>query len=198
MGWIKQKRDKPFFAYIATNAPHGPFIAPEEYKEMYRKFCPKEAGAAFFGMITNIDDNMGLLMKKLDEWDMADDTILIFMTDNGTALGRRFYNAGMKGAKGTVNEGGCRVPLFVRWPGKIAAGRDVDTLTRHYDLYPTLAGVAGAKIPEGYAIDGRSLLPLLENREDVEWGDRYLFFHQGRWNKEGAPGRWGRGIRIRC
>ena len=189
--WIKQNKDKPFFAYIPTNAPHGPYIVADKYKKLYEGKCP-ERTAAFLGMITNIDENMGLLMKKLEQWDLVNDTLLIFMTDNGTAAGGRVYNYGMKGFKNSNHEGGARVPLFMRLPGKIKAGVDVDRLARHYDLFPTLAEFAGAKLPAGYKLDGKSLMPLIKNSK-TGWADRYTVFHKGRWNKKDAPGRWGKG-----
>jgi len=189
LSWIKQSKDKPFLAYIPTNAPHGPFKVADKYKALYQGKCPDKS-AAFFGMITNIDENMGLLMKKLDKWDLANDTLLIFMTDNGSSAGT--YNYGMKGKKGSVNEGGTRVPLFFRLPGKIKAGVDIDRLARHYDLFPTLAQFAGAKIPQSLNLDGRNLKPLIDNPK-ADWGDRYTFFHKGRWNKKNAPKRWGKG-----
>ena len=188
LGWIKSCKNKPFFAYIPTNAPHSPFIVGKKYKAMYEGKCPDNS-AAFFGMITNIDDNMGLLMKKLDEWGQANNTLLIFMTDNGTAAGT--FNYGMKGRKNSPNEGGSRVPLFFRLPGKIKPGVDVNRLARHYDIFPTLAEIAGAAIPEKLDLDGRSLVPLI-NSPGVEWEDRYTFFHKGRWGKKGA-GKYERG-----
>lgn len=187
--WIKQTDDKPFFAYIPTNAPHGPFKVADHYKAMYEDKCDGDS-PAFFGMITNIDENMGLLMKKLDEWDLSDNTLLIFMTDNGSARGT--FNYGMKGKKGSPHEGGSRVPLFFRLPGEIKAGVDIDQLTRHIDLFPTLAEFAGANIPSALELDGRSLMPLINNPV-TRWPYRLTFFHQGRWNKEGAPNRWGQG-----
>jgi arylsulfatase A-like enzyme len=189
LGWIRKNKDKPFFAYIPTNAPHGPFIVADKYKDMYKDKA-KGSSIAFFGMITNIDENMGLLMEKLDEWNLSDNTLLIFMTDNGTARGT--FNYGMRGRKGSNHEGGSRVPLFMRLPGKIKAGVDIDRLTRHYDLFPTLAEIAKADIPDGLELDGRSLVPLIKN-PNCAWKDRYTFFHKGRWNKEGAKGRWGKG-----
>jgi arylsulfatase len=192
LAWIKKQKEKPFFAYLPTNAPHGPFIVADTYKAPYRNKVKDDHTAAFFGMITNIDDNMGLLMQKLDEWKLADNTLLIFMTDNGSARGSRIYNAGMKGGKGTVHEGGSRVPLFMRWPGKIKAGADIDRMGRHADLFPTLAVLAGAELPKGPKLDGRNLVPLMENPK-AEWANRYTFFHKGRWPKKGAPGRWGKG-----
>lgn len=187
--WIKGCDDQPFFAYIASNAPHGPFHVEERYKKMYEGKC-KDKSAAFYGMITNIDENVGLLMQKLDEWKLAENTLLIFMTDNGSSAGT--FNAGMRGKKGSFYEGGSRVPLFMRWPGRTKAGVDVARLTRHYDLFPTLAEVAGAKVPEGINLDGRSLLPLLKDPA-AEWEKRYTFFHKGRWPKKGAGERWGKG-----
>ncbi|MGB2011690.1 MAG: arylsulfatase [Akkermansiaceae bacterium] len=190
LGWIKQQgqQGKPFFAYIATNAPHSPYIVAEKYEAMYKDKCPEKA-AAFHGMITNIDDNMGLLMEKLDAWSLSGNTLLIFMTDNGSSIGT--FNAGLKGKKGWVNEGGTRVPLFFRLPGKIKAGVDVDRHTRHYDLFPTLAEFAGSQAAEALDLDGRSLVPLLENPA-AKWPERYTFFHKGRWNKEGMRVRKGR------
>jgi len=189
LGWIKKQSDakKPFFAYLSSNAPHSPYIVAEKYSDLFKGKCPKKA-AAFFGMIVNIDENMGLLMQKMDEWSLTENTLLIFMTDNGSSAGT--YNAGMKGMKGSLNEGGSRVPLFMRLPGKIKPGVEVDRIARHYDLFPTLAEIAGAPIPKGLDLDGRSLIPLIETPE-APWQDRYLFFHKGRWNKKGAPGRWG-------
>lgn len=194
MGWMKRCHDKkkPFFAYIPTNAPHGPFIVADKYKEPFMDTVKDKSTRAFFGMIVNIDENMGRLMAKLEEWDIADNTLLIFMTDNGSAKGSRIFNAGMKGAKGSVNEGGSRVPLFMRLPSAIKAGVDVDRLARHIDIFPTLAAVAGAKIPANVKLDGRSLVPLIENPK-ADWADRNTYFHQGRWNKAGADGRWGEG-----
>ena len=157
---------------------------------MYKEHLKNEKDQAFFGMISNIDDNIGLVMKKLDEWGVADNTLLIFTTDNGTALGSKIFNAGMKGKKGSPHEGGSKVPLFMRLPGKIKAGVDVDKMARHYDMVPTLVELAGGDYPSGR--DGRSLVPLIED-PNAKWEDRYTFFHVGRWNKKGADGHWGKG-----
>jgi arylsulfatase A-like enzyme len=196
LGWIKAQSaaGKPFFAYLASNAPHSPYIVTEKYKAIYEGYSKgkgksKDNMAAFHGMITNIDDNMGILMQKLDEWGLAENTLLIFMTDNGSSMAT--FNYGMKGKKGSVNEGGTRVPLFFRLPGKIKAGVDVDRLTRHVDLFPTLAEFAGAPVPEALDLDGRSLVPLVEN-PNAEWPERYTFFHKGRWGKEGVLHKNGR------
>lgn len=192
LGWIREQKEKPFFAYIATNAPHGPFLAPEEYKALYRdKVDNKEDMAAFFGMITNIDDNVGLVMEKLEEWGLAENTLLIFTTDNGSAKGSKIFNAGMKGGKGSQTEGGSRVPLFFRLPGMTKPGQDLPHLSRHIDIFPTLADLAGEDISD-LGLEGRSLITLLRD-PSAEWPDRKLFFHGGRWPKAGASGKFGKG-----
>ncbi|MCL6265983.1 arylsulfatase [Flagellimonas myxillae] len=189
LSWIKQqlKEDQPFFAYIPTNAPHGPFIAPESYKSKFVEQGYPEKAQGFYGMIENIDDNLGRLMEKLQDWEIADNTILIFMSDNGktwggqnTVHGEITYNAGMKGFKGSAHEGGTRVPFFIRWPKKFAAGKKIEVLLNHYDMLPTLADVADIDISNIADLDGKSFLPLLMGGE-FEGKDRYRFVHGGRW-----------------
>ena len=192
LGWIQAKHEagEPFFAYIPTNAPHGPFICADKYSDPYLNLSKNGKLHKFYGMITNIDENVGLLMEKLDDWGVAENTLLIFMSDNGSAFAA--HNNNMRGKKASIYEGGSRVPLFMRWPGQIDAGVDVDLLTRHVDLFPTLASVAGADIPESLDLDGRSLIPILK-KEKGEWADRMTYFHVGRWGKAGAPERFARG-----
>ena len=203
LGWIHRVKDdqQPFFAYIVTNAPHGPFIAPPSNTKRFTDLGFGPAQAGFYGMIENIDENVGKLLQKLDEWDLFDSTLVIFMSDNGmtggggrvgkvlgkSASGRelRPFNAGMKGLKGSTDEGGCRVPFFVRWDGKIKSGQDIDRIAAHVDVFPTLAALAGAKTPAGQ-VEGRSLLPLIESPE-AAWSDRYLFTHKGRWKTGADP-----------
>ncbi len=166
-------RKQPFFAYIAPNAPHGPLHAPQEYLDLYRG--QDKAIAAFYGMITNIDDNVGRTRALLAELGIADNTIFIFTTDNGTATGARVFNAGMRGAKGSEYDGGHRVPFFCYWP---AAGwnrkRVSDTLCHAVDVVPTLLDLTGAAKPDGLKFDGVSLRALLDPDARVEWPDRYL------------------------
>ena len=189
--------DKPFFAYITTNAPHGPFIAPEKNEKRFTDLGFSKTTAGFYGMIENIDENVGLMLKKLEEWKLMNDTVIIFMSDNGMtgggsgrqgkslAEGYPFYNAGMKGLKGSADEGGVRVPFFVRWDGKVKPNVPIDKIAAHIDILPTLADLAGAKIPESQ-VEGRSLLPLIENPA-VDWKDRYFFTHKGRWKTGEEP-----------
>ncbi len=188
LSWIKKKskEDKPFFAYIATNAPHGPFIAPEKYKEKFIDQNYPEDAQGFYGMIENIDDNLGILLDKLNTWEIANNTILIFMSDNGKTGGGKndvhgeTYNAGMKGLKGSAHEGGTRVPFFIRWPGEFNSEKTVDILLNHYDLLPTLADIAGINISDIPNLDGQSFLPYLKD-EAYKANDRYRFVHGGRW-----------------
>jgi len=205
LGWMKKqyKSKTPFFAYISTNAPHGPMIAPEKNEKRFLDMGYDGSTAGRYGMIENIDENMGLLVQKLDEWKAWDNTLVIFMTDNGQAgVGRKgklngesveIYSAGFKTGKGSPYEGGTHVPAFWQWKGVLGEGVDISALTAHIDLYKTFCDLAGAKIPKGIQkIDGRSMLPLLEDPK-ADWPDRELFVHHGRWNKKGAPRNWGKG-----
>jgi arylsulfatase len=196
LGWIQQAKDagKPFFAYITPNAPHGPMIAPDKYKQPFLKAGFDKNTAGRYGMIANIDDNMGVLLRKLDDWNLQNNTLLIFMTDNGQA-GRnakrngksvRLFTAGFKTGKGSPYEGGTRVPSFWRWTGVLAEGQDISALSGHIDLFPTFAELTGAKLPPGGQVKGRSLVPLLEN-PGARWSDRFLFTHVGRWAKGANP-----------
>lgn len=181
LDWIgtQSRKDGPFFAYIPTNAAHAPYACPDEYAKPYLDAGLAKPDAAYYGMVTNIDDNMGRLVAKLDEWKLSDKTLLIFMTDNGHSRGR-LYNAGMRSMKGSPYQGGTRVPAFFRWPGKLGEGVDVNRLTAHIDMFPTLAEITGAKIPGSVKLDGRSLASLLLD-PDADWPDRYIFVHKGRW-----------------
>jgi len=181
--WIDRKRQekRPFFAYIATNAPHAPYVCPEKYLKLYEGSGLGKDAMAYYGMITNIDENVGKLMARLKKWNLEKDTLVIFMTDNGHPIAK-LYNAGMRGAKGGPYQGGTRVPIFFRWPGMLRGGIDIDKLAAHIDLFPTLAELAGVKIPEGLKLDGRSLVPLLKD-PSAPWPDRFLFVHVGRWPK---------------
>jgi arylsulfatase A-like enzyme len=178
--WMKQRQDKgePFFAYIATLAPHGPHWVPARYSEPYRhldKPGQRRGVADFFGMIANIDENMGRLETFLQASGLRENTILIFMTDNGGTAGVRIHNAGMKGHKGSLYEGGHRVPCFVRWPaGGIGGGKDLNPLTSHLDWFPTFVDLCGLKngVPE--KLEGFSMAAVLRAQTD-RMPTRFLF-----------------------
>jgi arylsulfatase A-like enzyme len=201
ISWIEATQGRqPLFAYIATNAPHGPLqVRPEDearYSEVVAKLpggngkkqAANEDLAKFYGMIANIDDNVGRLLDKLRDLGIERQTLVIFMNDNGGTVGVRAFNAGMRGAKGTPWMGGTRGACFWRWPGTLVPA-DVNRLAAHLDILPTLAELAQAPGSESLKnqIEGRSLVPLLKNPQ-APWSDRTLFTHLGRWPKGDDPG----------
>ena len=179
---------KPFLAYISTNAPHGPMHAPAASAEPYLDIeLPAVAGkkpkkgnlklAHFFGMIANIDDNVGALRKFLDEEGLSENTIFIFTTDNGTAGGKNVFTASMRAGKGSPYDGGHRVPLFLHWPaGKMNAPADVEPITHAIDVLPTLIDLCDIPAPAGIEFDGRSVSSLLRGQPDsaFNWDERIL------------------------
>lgn len=193
--WIDERRreEAPFFAYVTPNAPHDPFISPgPEFEDRYKTMDLGRNGAAYYAMISNIDANMGRLFDRLREWGLEENTLVIFMTDNGHSV-PHLYNAGMRAAKGTPYQGGTRVPSFWRWKGHLPAGVDVPRLAAHVDVLPTLAELAGGQLPTDRALDGRSLVPLLKD-PSAPWADRFLFTHVGRWER----GKFAEAKHSRC
>ncbi|MEM1069982.1 MAG: arylsulfatase [Planctomycetota bacterium] len=168
----QKQAGKPFLAYIATNAPHGPMHSPPEFSEPYQD---KNVNLAnFYGMIANIDQNVGQMRAFLDEEGMTDNTIFIFTTDNGTSSGDKVFNSGMRGKKGSEFDGGHRVPFFVHWPnGGLTGGRDVKPITAHVDVVPTLIDLCQIDPPSGVKFDGTSIADLL-NDKGGQWPDRIL------------------------
>ncbi len=176
MRFIEENRDRPFFCYLATNAPHAPLNVPEKYLNMYKDVPGlPERFQRFYGMITNIDDNIKRLEDKLRELGLRDNTIFIFMTDNGTAGGNQIFDGGLRGSKGSEYEGGHRVPFFIRWPnGGIGGGRDVDQLVAHYDVLPTIVDLLGLKFTPVKPLDGISFKRLLYGPGEG-WPNRILY-----------------------
>ncbi|MCS7237111.1 MAG: arylsulfatase [Thermoguttaceae bacterium] len=187
--FIEQHRQERFFCWIATNAPHAPYLVDEKYWLPYAEKGVPEPMARFYGMITNIDENIGRLRAELRSWGLEENTLLIFLTDNGTAAGVapqagpnqwRGFNAGMRGQKGSEYDGGHRVPCFLYWPaGGLKGGRDITELTAHIDLLPTLMELCGLDRPQGPPLDGKSLVPLLYGKNE-DWPERILFVHSQR------------------
>ncbi len=176
MAWMKERKAKgePFFCYLPTNVPHGPMQVPDKYADLYRK--PGQP-AAFFGMLANLDENVGKLDAFLRESGLRDNTILIYMTDNGGTGGVKLFNAGMRGMKSTPYEGGHRVPCFVRWPaGKFGAPRDIATPASNTDLLPTLVDLCALQKPAAATFDGLSLAGLLSGSGALP--DRMLVVQQ--------------------
>ena len=174
--FIEKNKSNPFFAYIATTAPHSPIGAPDKYVQPYLDMGLKENVAKFYGMVTNIDENLGQLRALLKELEIDENTILIFMTDNGTANDKKgdSYNAGMRGKKGSTFDGGHRVPCMVYWPdGDIEGGKEVKNLTAHIDLLPSLLEACSIDNTFRVEFDGKDIFPLLRDTE-IEWEDRMI------------------------
>lgn len=176
LNFIEENKDHPFFCYISTNSPHAPLNLPREYLNMYNDMNDiQDRYKRFYGMITNIDDNFKVLQENLEELKLTDNTILIFMTDNGTAGGNRVYDAGLRGGKGSEYEGGHRVPFFIRWPnGGLTGGVDIDNLVAHYDILPTFVDLLGFDFNPAKPLDGISLKPLLYGKGQY-WPNRILY-----------------------
>ena len=170
----QKKAGKPFLAYITTNAPHGPMHSPVKFSKPYAKV--KSVGLQnFYGMIANIDHNVGMMRAFLDKEGLADNTIFIFTTDNGSSSGWRTFNAGMRAGKGSEYDGGHRVPFFIHWPkGGMIGGRDVKPITAHVDVLPTLIDLCEIPSPKGVKFDGVSIKPLIHPKFKVQWPDRIL------------------------
>jgi arylsulfatase len=178
-------RTEPFFTHIATNAPHAPLHVQPGDEARYLDKVPAQT-AKFFGMIANIDDNVGRLLAWLAQSGRERDTLIFFVTDNGGTAGLKTYDAGLRGSKGSPWQGGIRAASFWRWPGSLPA-QTVSAPAAHLDVLPTLAEICGAELsPQARAqIEGRSLVPLLQN-PSAPWPDRTLVTHVGRWKRNGA------------
>ncbi|TXF87923.1 arylsulfatase [Neolewinella aurantiaca] len=185
MKFIKDKAaaKQPFFAYIATNAPHGPFHIEEKYVAPYRN-NDAIVNPNFYGMIANVDENVGKLMSMLKASGLDENTLVIFMTDNGTAAGAAYdqsfhvtrgFNAGMRGYKGKEYEGGHRVPFFMKFPAKSEIKpQEYNQLTAYTDFMPTLVEYAGGEVASRDRLDGTSLMPLLTSGSQELLNDRFL------------------------
>ncbi|WP_020526205.1 arylsulfatase [Flexithrix dorotheae] len=182
--FITKSKDKPFFLYLPLNSPHGPLNVPIKYVRPYlnNPEIPEDR-AWFYGMIANIDENLESFQNFLINQGLEENTILIFMTDNGTASGfiensNSGFNAGMRGRKGSPYEGGHRVPFVMKWPrGGWNAYKEINNLTAHIDILPTLIDVLDLNTEKAIQFDGRSLLPLIKNPKNPDWQDRSIGVH---------------------
>lgn len=183
MTFIDEAGDQPFFCYLATYSPHTPLDAPESFIAPFREAGLNDTHATYLAMIENVDYNVGRLMDFLKERGLNENTIVIFMNDNGVTEGLDVYNAGMRGCKCTVWEGGSRAMSFWRWPNQWKP-QTHGNLTAHLDVLPTLCELAGAEVPAALSeeLEGFNLLPLLEADGETEWhADRMLYHHVARW-----------------
>jgi arylsulfatase len=184
IGWMReqQKNKQPFLCYLPTNAPHGPAWVADRYKAPYDK---PGLPAAFFGMIANLDENLGKMEEFLRQTGLRDDTIVVFMTDNGGTAGVKVFNAGMRANKTQLYDGGHRVPCFVRWPaGGLRTAADIDVQAQMQDILPTLIDLCGLRKPESAAFDGTSLAGLLRPAQKPI-ADRMLVVQYGQ-----IPEKW--------
>ena len=183
MAFIETNHQRPFFCYVPYNTPHSPMMVPDRF---YAKFDGKDPAMrhrdadkedvmmtrAALAMCENIDWNVGRILTKLDDLKLRENTIVIYFSDNGPNSYR--WNGGMKGRKGSIDEGGLRSPFFIRWPGRIRAGASVPQIAGAVDLLPTLTELAGIDVKTDKPLDGRSLGPLLLEKSP-EWEPRLLF-----------------------
>jgi arylsulfatase A-like enzyme len=190
MAFIEQNRERPFFCYMPFNTPHSPMQVPDRFYDKFRNSDVKmrhqdadkeELGMtrAALAMCENIDWNVGRLLKKLDELKLSERTIVLYFSDNGPNSFR--WNGGMKGRKGSTDEGGVRSPLLVRWPGQIRPGTKIGIIAGAIDLLPTLAELAGVKVASEKPLDGISLAGMLRGTAGSAAPDRMIFSH---WNNK--------------
>ena len=178
--FIEKNHDQPFFCYLSFNAPHTPLQVPDKYYRIYKGIDPSEGidpkllpladmneksdedARRVYAMVTNIDDNLNQLFQKLEVLGIEENTIVIFMTDNGPQQAR--FVGGMRGRKSSVHRGGIRVPFFISYPSKYSGNREMNQMAAHIDLLPTLSQLCGAPLPKDRKIDGRSFVPALEGK----------------------------------
>jgi arylsulfatase A len=177
MKFITTNKAQPFFCYLSYNAPHSPYQVPDPYFNKFKAKGWSDILAAFYGMCENIDDNVGRLLAHLEAEHLDENTIVLFLTDNGGTAGVKTYNAGMRGSKTSVHEGGSRVPLFIRWPAAKWQPHVVKEIASHIDIFPTLLDLCSVNEPSGSQRDGVSLRPLLEPSQAKVWPERTLFTH---------------------
>lgn len=181
--FIEKNKARPFFAYIPYNSPHSPMQVPDRFYDKFAGVDPKMKATnpaledvpftrAALAMCENIDWNVGRVLEKLKQLQLDNDTMVLYFADNGPNSWR--WNGGMKGRKGSTDEGGVRSPLVIRFPGRIKPATRISQIAGAIDLLPTLTDLTGTRVISSKPLDGMSLRPLLEGRSD-NWADRMLF-----------------------
>lgn len=172
---------QPFFTVITTNAPHVPLEVEEKYAAPYRAQGVPEDDARFYGMVANLDENVGRYLGELDRLGLREDTLVIFFTDNGAQYNRSGprFSAGQRDQKGSVYEGGIHVPCFMRWPRGLRGGIDRKDLAAVIDIFPTILAACGAPAPEGVRLDGVNLLDTLREGAPVPARSYFTQWHRG-------------------
>jgi arylsulfatase A len=172
--FIEGRKNQPFLCYVPYNVPHSPFQVPADYFDKYRSMGLDSTLSSVYGMVDNMDYNIGRIIKKLDDEKLTENTIVIFFSDNGPNTDR--YNGGMKGRKGSVDEGGVRVPFYIKWPGKIKPGL-TRQLAQDIDIMPTILGLCGIDYMPNKPVDGLDLSGIIKGK--VREFDRLIFSRQG-------------------
>ena len=183
MAFMEKNKDQPFFAYLPLNTPHSPMHMPQAWWDRFKdkelshlgdgsKKEQIEHTKAALAFVENIDWNVGRLMKKLQDLGLEENTIIVYLSDNGPNGAR--WNGNMKGQKGSVDEGGVRSPTFIQWKNKIPAGTKIETIASALDFLPTLADLAGIKFTPNKPLDGKSIQALLMDK-NANWEERLLF-----------------------
>lgn len=190
--FIEKNEKSPFFCYLAFNAPHTPLQVPQKYYDQYSNTDPssgfkqgigpfprmseqdKDDTRRVYAMVTNIDDNVNKILRTLDRLKISENTLVIFMTDNGPQQSR--YNCGMRGLKSSVYSGGIRVPCLIRYPALVKGNSEINANTAYIDIMPTVAEICNAEIPTDRIIDGKSLLPAIKGN-NTGLMERPLFFY---------------------
>ena len=186
LAFMERNKDRPFFCYLPYNTPHSPFQVPDRFYDRFKdrslamrhrdpQLEQLDTTRCALAMCENIDWNVGRVLGKLDELQLAANTLVVYFSDNGPNSWR--WNGGMKGRKGSTDEGGVRVPCLVRWPGRVAPGTKITQIAGAIDLLPTLAEMAGVPVAGTKPLDGKSLKPLLLGTAE-NWPDRRIFSHQ--------------------
>ena len=170
--FMEENQRQPWFCYVPFNTPHSPWRVPDENWNHYNGLGLDSKAQCAYAMVENIDDNVGRLLESLEQTGQSQRTIVLFLTDNGANSDR--YNAGMLGRKGSHNEGGVRVPCFIRYPGRVPANTTIQEISAHIDLLPTLLEFCFVERPAGPPLDGVSLVPLLTQRNS-DWPERMIF-----------------------
>jgi arylsulfatase A-like enzyme len=188
LAFVEQNKDRPFFCYVPFTTPHSPWAVPDKYWQRFRDkpiaqraTVPDQEDVdqtrCALAMLENQDWNVGRVLASLDELGLKDNTIVLYFSDNGPNSWR--WTGGMKGRKGSTDEGGVRSVCYLRWPGRLPAGQTVTQISGAIDLLPTLTALAGIPRVGDKPLDGRDLSPLL-SRQPVKWPDRMIF---STWNK---------------
>lgn len=187
--WIEKQKDTSFFCYLSTNAAHEPFFAPEKYRKKFLEKGLTEEQASFYGMIENFDDNLGKLQDRMRSLGIHENTLVVFLTDNGSTMGyqkEKLYNANLRGGKSSIYEGGSRAAAFFNWPGKLKRNKSIDQLAMHYDILPTLADIcdipllSSEKDNDIAPLDGISLKSFLfDEKKSIQ--ERHHVTYQGFW-----------------